>query len=242
MRSTSPSFRPEATYSYHVDGHVKSRRITFHPALPTCRKQVPMLWWAHRNNWETHRPEAIALASMTSWLVRHGRLGIPHSTRSRNVGRNRWVLPIRVKRSSASGLFDEEFVRNQDDKYNYRLLKQGGRFYFALRFAPVTTVGHHCANCGAILPIRCLKVRVAKHPRQMRCASLCRSLLCSVCLSRYFCRHFGRSRPLILMLYLIADSTASVALARQHGWRYLPALLVAHPPCMLPMGWDFWPA
>jgi hypothetical protein len=44
---------------------------------------------------------------------------------------------------------------------------------------------------------------------------------------------------LILALYFLADSVASVALAKEHGWHYLPALFIAHPTMHIAYGLGF---
>ncbi len=66
------------------------------------------------------------------------------------------------------GLFDEELVRNQDDEFNYRLRKHGGKIllnpeiksYYTVRSKP-GTFGVNTFSTGSG------RSEFAKHPRQM---------------------------------------------------------------------------
>ena len=74
---------------------------------------------------ETTAAQAIALA-MSSWF------GMGGSAFRTIKDRAMWVETVafpayKMETIRQVGLYDEELVRNQDDEYNYRLLKQGGR-------------------------------------------------------------------------------------------------------------------
>ena len=84
------------------------------------------------------------------------------------------------------GLFDEELVRNQDDEFNYRMRKQGGKILLNPKIKSNYTV-----RCSAVKLFRQYyqygfwKVRVfQKHPSQMSRAILFRLFLCPHCLVR----------------------------------------------------------
>lgn len=70
----------------------------------------------------------------------------------------------------AIGLFDEEMVRDQDDEFNYRLLKHGGRILLSPHIRSRYTVrGTPRALWRQYFQYGYWKVRVLqKHPRQMR--------------------------------------------------------------------------
>jgi hypothetical protein len=44
---------------------------------------------------------------------------------------------------------------------------------------------------------------------------------------------------LILLAYLLADAAASIGIARENGWAYFPALLLAHPTMHVAYGLGF---
>jgi GT2 family glycosyltransferase len=143
------------------------------------------------------------------------------------------------------GLFDEEMVRNQDDEFNYRLRKAGGRIVLV----PAMRSAYQNRQTFAALAKQYLqygmwKVRVLqKHPRQM-----------SV-------RHFvppgfvlammmlGPVAPWVssaaalaaagLGAYAAVIMGASLPLARTAGWRRLPALIAAFATLHWSWGWGF---
>ena len=143
------------------------------------------------------------------------------------------------------GLFDEEMVRNQDDEFNYRLRKAGGRIVLtpAMRSwyqnrRSLTALAKQYAQYGL------WKVRVLqKHPAQM-----------SV-------RHFvppalvhGLVLPLLLVpwmpavallslaqagIYVVAVSAVSAGIAGRHGWRLFAPLVATFAALHLSWGAGF---
>jgi succinoglycan biosynthesis protein ExoA len=134
-----------------------------------------------------------------------------------------------------AGRFDEEMVRNQDDEYNYRLRKLGGRILLA---ADVRAKYYSRSSLKKLFKqyfqYGYWKVRVLqKHPRQMSLrqfvpplfvASLCLSLLAALFSAWGVWLAAG-----IIGGYLLANLTAAILTAAQFGWRLLPLL----PPVFL---------
>ncbi len=137
-----------------------------------------------------------------------------------------------------AGRFDEEMVRNQDDEYNYRLRKLGGRILLA---ADVRARYYSRSSLKSLFKqyfqYGYWKVRVLqKHPRQMSprqfvpplfVAALCLALLSAVCTA-----WGGWLAAVIGASYLFANLIASVLTAVQSGWRQLfllpPIFLALH--------------
>jgi len=139
------------------------------------------------------------------------------------------------------GPFDEEMVRNQDDEYNYRLLKSGGRILLS------PDIRSRYYSRGSLRSLwrqyyqyGYWKVRVMqKHPRQMRVRQFAppafvAGLLGSAALGLVL-RPFRRLLGAVLALYLAANVVASLSLGREHA----PRLLVIHPILHLSYGLGF---
>jgi succinoglycan biosynthesis protein ExoA len=127
------------------------------------------------------------------------------------------------------GLYDEELVRNQDDEYNYRIRELGGKILLA---------DDVCSTYFSRASLKGLwkqyfeygfwKVRVLqKHPRQMSprqfvpplfVLGLLGSSLLSVLPAL---RHLS---PILPLLYLFANLSASFYTAAKKGWKHLPYL------------------
>ena len=119
------------------------------------------------------------------------------------------------------GLFDEEFVRNQDDELNYRLRERGGRVllspkiksHYTVRSTPRTLFSQY-------FQYGFWKVRIMqKHPGQMRLShfaplSFVLALASLTGLSLVF-RFARKLLALLLVAYSIAVSVASVDLSRR---------------------------
>ena len=139
------------------------------------------------------------------------------------------------------GPFDEEMVRNQDDEYNYRLLKGGGRILLS------PDIRSRYYSRGSLRSLwrqyyqyGYWKVRVMqKHPRQMRLRqfappALVAGLFGSAALGLVF-RPFRWLLGAVVALYLAANVVASLSLGREHA----PRLLVIHPILHLSYGLGF---
>ncbi len=121
-----------------------------------------------------------------------------------------------------AGLFDEELVRNQDDEYNYRLRKLGGR----ILLTPEIKARYYSRSSWRSLWRQYFqygywKVRVMqKHPRQMRLRqfvpfAFVASLLLALALSL-----FVGFAPLALVAgsYLVANLAAAIITAPGRLW------------------------
>jgi glycosyltransferase involved in cell wall biosynthesis len=144
----------------------------------------------------------------------------------------------------AAGPFDEELVRNQDDEYNYRIRKMGGRVLLAadVRARYFSRSGFR-ALWRQYLQYGYWKVRVMqKHPRQMRWrqfvpAAFVLSLLGALALA---VTPVGwRAAELLIALYAIAIGAAATQVTRRRGWRLLSGLVLAFPILHVSYGLGF---
>jgi len=143
------------------------------------------------------------------------------------------------------GVFDEELVRNQDDEFNYRLRKLGGKILLSPHIKSKYTVrSNPKALWKQYYQYGYWKVRVLqKHPKQMSLrqfvpplfvSSLIASLLAALIfpLAWYL---FG----LIFVCYALVDLGASILTARLRGWKHLLLLPVIYPILHISYGLGF---
>jgi succinoglycan biosynthesis protein ExoA len=144
-----------------------------------------------------------------------------------------------------AGLLDERFVRNQDDEYNYRIRKLGGRI--------LLTPDIHCryysrSSLGALwrqyFQYGYWKVRVTqRHPRQMRLRHFVPMLFVSTLLLLLGVALFSRTGLWLFGLmagsYIVANLAASISLALKRNWRLLPLLPLAFAVLHLSYGLGF---
>jgi glycosyltransferase involved in cell wall biosynthesis len=135
-----------------------------------------------------------------------------------------------------AGPLDEEFVRGQDDEFNYRLRKLGGKIVLApeLRSRYTSRSSFH-SLWQQYFQYGYWKVRVLqKHPRQMQLrqfvpAAFVLSLLASLAMAA---GRPGLGQLMLLFLcgsYLIATAFISVSLAARNHWRLAPLLALTFP-------------
>jgi glycosyltransferase involved in cell wall biosynthesis len=131
-----------------------------------------------------------------------------------------------------AGFYDEELTRNQDDEYNYRIRKLGGKILLAddvrsTYFSRTSLKGlwRQYYQYGLY------KVRVLqKHPRQMSLRqfvppAFVLGLLLSALITQFpFSSLILHPSSFIPILYLSANLIASACIATKHGWKYLPLL------------------
>lgn len=143
------------------------------------------------------------------------------------------------------GPFDEELVRNQDDEYNYRLSKTGGRILLSPR---VRSRYYSRSNLRSLwrqyYQYGFWKVRVMqKHPRQMRWRQFVPPAFVGALLGTSMMGVLFRPSLwllfLVIGLYLLANVVASLSLSRLHGQRYFPRFLIIHPILHLSYGLGF---
>jgi glycosyltransferase involved in cell wall biosynthesis len=121
------------------------------------------------------------------------------------------------------GLFDEDLVRNQDDEFNFRLLRAGGRvllvpgvvsFYHARR--TVRQLARMYFQYGYFKPLVVRKVRGVMTARQLAPALLVSTLIVTASLGLWL----GAARllfSLALGSYLAADLLVAAAMVRRAG-------------------------
>jgi succinoglycan biosynthesis protein ExoA len=157
------------------------------------------------------------------------------------------AFPAYTRRAiERAGWFDEELVRNQDDEYNYRLCKLGGR----LLLAPEIRSRYYSRSSFRSLwrqyfQYGCWKVRVMqKHPRQMRLRQFAPPLFVAALTLSLLAATFSTGGALLLamllVLYGLANLAASLVAMRGAGPGLLPLLLVAHTTLHLSYGAGFW--
>ena len=132
-----------------------------------------------------------------------------------------------------AGLYDEELVRNQDDEYNYRIRKIGGKIMLA---ADIHSLYFSRTSLKQLwkqfFQYGYWKVRVLqKHPFQMRLRQFVppvfvSSLLFSLIPLLFPVSFFLRLLLLIPILYFILNAVISLSIARKHGMKYLKKLPV----------------
>lgn len=143
------------------------------------------------------------------------------------------------------GGFDEEMVRNQDDEFSYRLLKNGGRIicnpaiksYYYSR-STLHSLWNQYFQYGF------WKVRVLqKHHRQMRLRQfipptfVAGLIICG--LLSLFWEPGLWLLGFIIALYLLANLGASAMVASQRGWKYLLLLPLVYSILHLSYGLGF---
>jgi cellulose synthase/poly-beta-1,6-N-acetylglucosamine synthase-like glycosyltransferase len=156
------------------------------------------------------------------------------------------AFPAYTRRAiERAGLFDEELVRNQDDEYNYRLCKLGGR----LLLVPEIRSRYYSRSSFRSLWRQYFqygywKVRVMqKHPRQMRLRQFAPPLFVLALIVALTVAPFSAlgalALTLLLALYTLANFAASVLSLRNEEAGLLPLLLLAHPTLHLSYGAGF---
>lgn len=131
------------------------------------------------------------------------------------------------------GLFDEELVRNQDDEFNYRLIKSGGK----ILLIPKIKSYYYCRTSFKKLwqqyyQYGYWKVRVIqkhKFPASLRHLvpiTFVLSLIASGCLA-LFSKIGVFLLSFILATYLLTSLAFSIKIALKEGLRFLPILPIA---------------
>ncbi len=125
------------------------------------------------------------------------------------------------------GNFDEEFVRNQDDEFNYRLLSHGGRILLSPK---IHSVYYNRSDFFSLWrqyrQYGYWKVRVMqKHPAQMRVRQFVPPLFVGLLAIGAVLLPFSEPDRIIWMLavgiYIVANLAASLYLATRRGLQYM---------------------
>lgn len=143
------------------------------------------------------------------------------------------------------GLFDEELVRNQDDEFNARLIKNGGKIYLLpdvkIRYFArenFSKTAKMFYQYGLYKPLVNLKVGQAATIRQFVPLALLLFVMVFGPLSflgMFFSFLFGIG----ILLYIAADLIVSFSLATKYGARILPYLLMLFPTIHFSYGYGY---
>jgi GT2 family glycosyltransferase len=212
--------------------------------------------WLHRTGadnvggcWETCASDGSATARGIAAALAHPfgignaqyRLG---TTRPRDVD----TVPFGCFRRDTFervGLFDEELVRNQDDEFNFRLIKAGGRVvlvpgvvcrYYARR--SLGQVARMFYQYGYFKPLVAWKVGRVMTLRQLAPATFVVSLI----LAGLAAPWIGVARiagGLVLAAYAAVDVGCSVSLAIRQGVGVGVTAAAVFPALHLSYGWGF---
>ncbi len=156
------------------------------------------------------------------------------------------AFPAYTRRAvERAGLFDEELVRNQDDEYNYRLRRRGGR----LLLAPEIRSRYYSRASFRRLWRQYFqygywKVRVMqKHARQMSLRQLAPPLfVVGLALSLAASMVVNGAWWLCLVVsapYVVANLLASILATRKRHARLTPFVFIAHATLHLSYGAGF---
>lgn len=172
--------------------------------------------------------EAIAFAKNSLFGV--GNSNIHHSDRE-GYAELAWPGAFRREVFQRVGLFDEELMRNQDNVFNYRLHRAGGKIYFS---PSIKTYSYTRSTLRALWRqhwdyaywnVRAIQKypQAAVAPRHLVPLLFVLGLFGSAALS--LVHHlFGWLFLAIAGGYAVANLGFSIAIAARNGWRYLPIL------------------
>lgn len=143
------------------------------------------------------------------------------------------------------GLFDEELVRNQDDEFNLRLTRSGGKIWQSRR---IKSWYHTRASLRALFrqyqqygywKVRVIqKHRVPASFRHVIPGAFLMTLIVLTLLSLWWpIAQFGLAA--VLAAYLAANLGASLLTARPRGWKLLPLLPLVYATYHFSYGFGF---
>jgi len=194
----------------------------------------------------TRRSEAISLALSSRFGV--GGVAFRMGCRERKYVDTAAFGAYTREIMERTGPLDEEFVRNQDDEFNYRLRKFGGRILLApeirsqyISRSSLRSLWRQYFQYGY------WKVRVLqKHPRQMQSRHFVPAVFVSLLLLSSVLMVVDRSAIgsaiffFLCCVYLIAITLVSVSIVLQKGkWRLAPALALCFPVLHFSYGTGF---
>lgn len=192
---------------------------------------------------ETYCAQAIAIAMSSTFGVGDSAFRVE---RKRKMLVDSVAFPAyRRKTIDLTGPFDEEMVRNQDDEYNYRIRKMGGK---VLLTPDIRSRYYSRSSLSSLwrqyFQYGYWKVRVMqKHPYQMRrrqfvpplfIFALFISLILALTL-----RHGWIFLIVLVGSYLIANIYVSTTQASKRGWKYFPLLIIVYAIIHISYGLGF---
>jgi len=133
------------------------------------------------------------------------------------------------------GVFDEELVRNQDDEFNMRLSRHGGRMLLVpdveSRYYARASLGKLCRmylQYGYFKPLVVRKVRGVMTGRQLVPASFVATIVL-LTVAAIVDRRWGWGLLGLLAAYCVAIGAACVRIGREQGWATGLAALAVFP-------------
>ena len=150
------------------------------------------------------------------------------------------------------GLFDEDLIRNQDDEFNLRLIKNGGKIllvpeivsYYYARDS-LSKLSKMYFQYGYFKPLVALKIGAVLTWRQLIPVFFVGSLIIFFSLSLIF-KPFLWLLVLVLSFYIVANLYFSLQIAFRKGLKYLPVLPIVFSTLHFSYGvgylkgiWDF---
>lgn len=133
------------------------------------------------------------------------------------------------------GLIDEELVRDQDEEFNYRILKNGGKIFFTPKIKSNLYIRPSLAKLwrqhyqyGYFKPLVSKKVGTLLTWRQLIPAIFVASLVVTLLFSFIFSKIILITF-FVISIYLIADLSFSVIISLKEGLKYAIILSVIFP-------------
>jgi len=187
----------------------------------------------------------LTLPADSSTMARAIAIGLSHPFGVGNayfrigVGAPRWVDSVpfgcfRRELFDRVGLFDEDLIRNQDDEFNLRLIKYGGRilllpdvisYYFARRSLPDLARMYY--QYGYYKPLVARKVDGVMTWRQLVPGLFVLTLIGTIVFAPVLLvRRVGLATAAAYVVTLLACVVGAV---RRHGWRCALALAAVFP-------------
>ncbi len=232
----------QGTLIIRVDGHAVIAPDYVRRCVEVlARVQADCVGGAIRTIGVTLTARAIALAQSSPFGV--GNAAFRYATRAQYVDTLAFGA-YRREIFDQIGLFDEELVRNQDDEFNFRLLRNGGKIWLdpSIRsdyFSRSTLYG----LWRQYLEYGFWKVRVIqKHGRlaswrHLVPVTFVLALLGSVALDAFY--NSVAYTLFVIVPYLLVSLAASGRIAARNGWRYLTVLPFAFGIMHLAYGLGF---
>lgn len=188
--------------------------------------------------WHTRPANGTPQAAAIAAGLAH-RFGVGNAHYRLGVREPRWVdtVPFGCYRREVFdriGMFDEDLVRNQDDEFNARLIRRGGRIllvpdvvsdYFARE--SLSKVWRTYYQYGYFKPLAARKIGAVMTVRQLLPAIFVLALLAGVVLTP-----FAAGRVMLgalLGVYAAADLVFAVQAGRPHGGRTMLWLTLVFP-------------
>jgi len=196
------------------------------------------------------------LPASDTWMAQAIAVGLSHPFGVGNahfrigVREPRWVdtVPLGCYRREVFdriGVFDEELIRNQDNEFNLRLIRQGGKILLVPDIAScyyardsLTKLAQMYYQYGYFKPLVLRKVRAILTVRQIIPPMFILALIGSGAMALFFpaMRMLAAS---VVLLYLIGVVGCSSTVAIKRGLRYAPALSTVFPVLHVSYGVGF---